>query len=134
MVVVVGHTRLMAARLLGMREVPVLVARDLTPAQAKAYRLTDNRLGEEADWDKDLLSLEVAELRDLGIDVGLTGFDANELNRMRLSAEPETGEKTRKISDGLTFQVLIDCRDEADQVALLERLKAEGRAARPLIL
>src|SRR5215213_7093202 len=54
MTVVVGHTRLMAARQLGMREVPVHVATGLTPAQVKAYRLADNRTHEEAEWDKDL--------------------------------------------------------------------------------
>ena len=50
-VVVVGHTRLEVAKILGLDEVPVHVAKDMTPAQAKAYRLADNRTGEDANWD-----------------------------------------------------------------------------------
>jgi hypothetical protein len=54
-VVICGHTRLMAAKKLGLREVPVHVADNLTPAQVKAYRLMDNRSHEDTDWDLDLL-------------------------------------------------------------------------------
>src|SRR5829696_1256395 len=73
-VIIVGHTRLMAARVLGLATVPVHVAEGLTPAQVKAYRLADNRTHEEAEWDEELLSLELGELRDLDFDLGLTGF------------------------------------------------------------
>lgn len=75
-VVIVGHTRLLAAQKLGMTTVPVHVAVGLTPQQAKAYRIADNRTGEEAEWDFELLPLELTELRDAGFDLGLTGFDA----------------------------------------------------------
>jgi hypothetical protein len=81
MTIVVGHTRLLAAQKLGMREVPVHVARGLTPAQIKAYRLADNRTHEEAAWDEGLLGLELADLRDLDFDLGLTGFDDIEIAR-----------------------------------------------------
>lgn len=78
-VVIVGHTRLLAARSLGMTEVPVHVAAGLSATQAKAYRIADNRTGEEAEWDYELLPLELTELRDAGFDLGLTGFDAEAL-------------------------------------------------------
>ena len=81
-VVVVGHTRLEAARRLKMTHVPVHVARELTAQQAKAYRLADNRTHEEAEWDEVLLKLELEELRDGGADLGPTGFDALELNEL----------------------------------------------------
>jgi DNA modification methylase len=81
MTVVVGHTRLEAARMLGLTTVPVHVAEGLTPAQVKAYRLADNRTNEEADWDEDLLALELGDLRDLDFDLGLTGFDDDEIAR-----------------------------------------------------
>lgn len=74
-VVIVGHTRLAAAKKLGWNEVPVLVATDLTPAQVKAYRLMDNRSHDETDWDLDILPLEMADLKLDGIDLQLTGFD-----------------------------------------------------------
>jgi DNA modification methylase len=82
MVVVVGHTRLEAARRLGMTEVPVHVAEGLTPAQLRAYRLADNRLHEEAEWDEKLLECEILELKDLDFDLSLTGFDPDEIERL----------------------------------------------------
>ena len=85
MVVVVGHVRLAAARLLGMTEVPVHIADGLSPAQLQAYRLADNRTNEEAEWDNELLALELGDLADAGIDLLLTGFDTDELARIRIA-------------------------------------------------
>jgi DNA modification methylase len=79
-VIICGHTRLLAAMKLGLAQVPVHVADNLTPAQVKAYRLMDNRSHEEADWDLDLLGSEIEELRDLDFDLGLTGFDQHEID------------------------------------------------------
>ena len=61
MVVIVGHTRLEAAKALGLKTVPVHVAEGLSPAQAKAYRLMDNRSHENAEWDDELLRLEFGD-------------------------------------------------------------------------
>lgn len=58
-VVIVGHTRLKAAKLLGLKEVPVTVADDLTPDEVAAYRLADNRTAEKAAWDMDAMKLEL---------------------------------------------------------------------------
>jgi DNA modification methylase len=82
MVILAGHTRLEAARQLGLPTVPVHIARGLTPAQAKAYRLMDNRSSENAEWDEALLGLELGDLQGDGFDLGLTGFDDTELNRL----------------------------------------------------
>src|SRR6516225_1610062 len=71
-VIIVGHVRLLAAKKLGLHQVPVHVADNLTPAQVKAYRLMDNRSHEEADWDLDLLGPELEELRDLDFELSLT--------------------------------------------------------------
>ena len=81
-VIIAGHTRLLAALRLGMKEVPVLVAADLTPAQVKAYRLADNRVHEEATWDEELLALELGDLSKLGFNLEATGFDADEINAL----------------------------------------------------
>jgi DNA modification methylase len=78
-VIVVGHTRWKAAHKLDLKEVPVHVAADLTPNQAKAYRLADNATNELAQWDKELLPLELADLQAVGFDLGLLGFGADEL-------------------------------------------------------
>jgi DNA modification methylase len=78
-VVVVGHTRLLAARKLGLSEVPVHIAGDLTDAEARAYRLADNRANEEASWDDELLRIELGDLGDISAE--LTAFDPSELER-----------------------------------------------------
>jgi DNA modification methylase len=78
-VVIAGHTRLLAAQRLGLADVPVHVATGLTPGQVKAYRLMDNRSGQEAEWDTVLLPLEIADLKELGYDLELTGFDEDEI-------------------------------------------------------
>jgi len=78
-VIVVGHTRYKAALKLGLKTVPVHVAADLTPQQARAYRLADNRTAENAEWDVDLLPIELGELRDEGFDLKLVGFSDKEL-------------------------------------------------------
>ncbi len=87
-VIIAGHTRLQAAQRLGMDEVPVAVASDLTPEQVKAYRLADNRVAQEADWDNDLLKLELADLKEFEFDLELTGFDKGELDAL-LAEETE---------------------------------------------
>jgi site-specific DNA-methyltransferase (adenine-specific) len=72
-VIIVGHTRYKAAKKLGLKTIPVLVADKLTPEQVKAYRLADNKTGELADWDDDLLQSELDGLVD--IDMSDFGFD-----------------------------------------------------------
>jgi DNA modification methylase len=84
--VIAGHGRLMAARKLGMDEVPVIELAHLTPAQRRAYILADNRLALSAGWDEDLLRIELGELRDEGFDLGLTGFNADEIGRLLVDA------------------------------------------------
>ncbi len=81
-VIVVGHTRWKAARKLGLASVPVHVATDLTPEQARAYRVADNQTNTLAEWDLQLLPNELAELRDSGIDWLQLGFDEDELARL----------------------------------------------------
>jgi ParB-like chromosome segregation protein Spo0J len=81
-VIVIGHLRRAAGKFLGLTEVPVHVARDLTPAQIRGLRLADNRTNQEASWDETLLALELAELKDLDFDLGLTAFDMHELDSL----------------------------------------------------
>lgn len=71
-VIIAGHTRLKASKKLGLKEVPVVVADDLTDEQVKALRLADNKVGEIAEWDFSMLEEELA---DLDIDMEQFGFD-----------------------------------------------------------
>ncbi|MFZ5722079.1 MAG: site-specific DNA-methyltransferase, partial [Pseudomonadota bacterium] len=80
--VICGHGRLLAARKLGMAEVPVIELAHLTSAQKRALVIADNRLVLEGGWDDALLVLELAELADAGFDLDLTGFSASEIERL----------------------------------------------------
>lgn len=80
-VIICGHTRLLAAQKLGLTQAPVHMAENLTPAQVRAYRLLDNRSHEETRWDEDLLGLELLDLKGMGVDLDLTGFNTDELDR-----------------------------------------------------
>jgi len=84
-----GHLRLKAARKLGLATVPVILADDLTPTQIKAFRLLANRSATWAEWDDDLLRLELDELKLDDFDLALTGFDADQL--LAIIAGEETG-------------------------------------------
>jgi DNA modification methylase len=87
--VIAGHGRLLAARQLGMAEVPTLELSHLTPAQRRAYVLADNRLALSAGWDAELLRVELGDLSADGFDLALTGFD--ELEIASFLAEPTAG-------------------------------------------
>ena len=89
MVVIAGHTRLAAARKLKLDQVPIHIATDLTANQIKAYRIADNRVSQEAKWDDDLLALELADLDLENYDLGLTGFDDDELAALMAEAVTE---------------------------------------------
>ncbi|MDD3587867.1 MAG: ParB N-terminal domain-containing protein [Thermoguttaceae bacterium] len=82
MVIIVGHVRYHAAKKLGLAKVPVLVASNLTPDQVKAYRIADNKAGEIAEWDFDLLPVELSELQGIGIDMTEFGFSEKELTKL----------------------------------------------------
>lgn len=96
-VIIVGHTRLRAAVHLGMTEVPVHVAHDLTEAEAQAYRLADNRVGEETRWDLDALMVDLDALGALDFDLTLTGFDPTELPGPPPSFEPLPAEDVKRL-------------------------------------
>jgi DNA modification methylase len=81
-VVLAGHTRLEAARQLGLETAPVHVAKGLTEAQARAFRIMDNRSAQNAEWDEELLGLELGDLMEAEFDLGLTGFTEEELDAL----------------------------------------------------
>ncbi len=81
-VIVCGHTRWKAAQKLRLTEVPVHVAKDLTPEQIRAYRIADNKSAELAEWNMELLPIELTELQGAGIDWSLLGFDQDELAKL----------------------------------------------------
>jgi DNA modification methylase len=81
-VVIVGHTRMKAAEKLGFDEVPVHVAAGLSPEQIRAYRIADNQTSNIADWDYDLLTMEITELQAANFDLEVLGFSPDELTEI----------------------------------------------------
>ena len=121
-VVVSGHTRLKAAKALGLTEVPVIVADDLDETKIKAFRLADNKVAELADWDESLLIKELAELADLNYDMGQFEFD--------LEPELGDGDDLGDIPDNInvmeTFALNVIVSDEAEQAELYEEMLGRG--------
>lgn len=87
--IIAGHGRLLAARKLGMDKVPIICLDHLTKAQQRALVIADNKLALNANWDYDLLKLELKELDDQKFDLTLTGFDIAELTSMFDEALPQ---------------------------------------------
>jgi ParB-like chromosome segregation protein Spo0J len=90
--ILAGHGRLLAARKLGLTEVPVIRFEHLSEAQKRAYRIVDNQLTLNSSWDEPLLAEETAWLRDERFDLDLIGFDASELERLLALADGETAQ------------------------------------------
>lgn len=82
MVIICGHTRRLAALMLGLVEVPVIVADDLSDEQIRAYRLADNRVAELAEWDEQILREELAKIK--GVDLSGLGFDREMLQGVQM--------------------------------------------------
>jgi len=80
--IVDGHLRFKAAKKLKLRDVPVLLADDMTEAQIKAFRISVNKVAELAEWDDELLGLELQELQEADFDLSLIGFDEDELDAL----------------------------------------------------
>ena len=91
--IIAGHGRLLAARKLGMKEVPVIVLDHLTKAQQRALVIADNQLALNAGWDMDMLKAEIEDLKLDDFDLGLLGFDDKFLDGL-LEPEPSEGSST----------------------------------------
>lgn len=102
--VVDGHLRLKAAKKLKLETVPVLLADDLSDAQVRAFRLSVNKLAELAEWDSEMLANELSDLHADEFDLGLLGFDSEELSRL-LDLEGKMG---TEVPDGKTEEINPD--------------------------
>jgi DNA modification methylase len=88
--IIAGHTRLLAAKKLGLKQVPTILVDDLTPEQVKAFRIADNKTAEYADWNFELLAQELEELKLADYDLSLTGFDMSECEKLLDTLHEET--------------------------------------------
>jgi ParB family chromosome partitioning protein len=128
--IIAGHTRVLAAEVLGMELVPVRWL-DLEVPKAHLLALADNKLGEISEWvPEELANI----LSDYGLeDAKLAGFDEDELDSLALKLAPDEGEIAGPVLGGLEYKIIIDCEDETAQRAMLERFAEEGLHCRPLI-
>jgi hypothetical protein len=107
--IIAGHGRLMAARKLGYTEVPTIELKDLTETQRKAYIIADNKLALNADWDNEILALELAELGGMGFDLDVTGFAADEIAELLSPEDDEDDSKYSKKIDAPVYEPTGDC-------------------------
>ena len=129
-VVVSGHTRLKAAKTLGLADVPVIVADDLDDTKIKAFRLADNKVAELADWDESLLIKELEELDYLDYDMGQFdfgfGLDDADGDGSDGDGSDDIGDIPDNINVMETFALNVIVKDEAEQAELYEEMLGRG--------
>jgi len=120
-----GHARVLAARKLGIEKAPCVRLTHLTEAQERAYVIADNRLAEfGSGWDVEILKIEVDELKRLDFDFKKIGWDEPELEiilnpKDKINSSPEVKIKTQ-------WLIIVECKDESEQIKILEKCLAEG--------
>ena len=119
--------RLKAAIQLGMRDVPCILCDDLTPEQVRAFRIADNKVAEIADWDWPKLAQELDELLKEDVDLSITGFSDDEIERLTKNLddidisdffsenESEAKAKNRNVFNAHTAESGLTCRNEEDR-------------------
>lgn len=144
--VIAGHGRLEAAQAIRRNggvirdfphadHVPVIELGHMSEAEKRAYIIADNKVGENGEWDNELLGAEIEFLQDADFDIGLTGFSPKEIEDI-LDSSPDgllrPGDaETGQVAE--TFGVVIECKSEMEQAQLLDRLLGEGLTVRALM-
>lgn len=120
-VIICGHTRFKAAKKLGLKKVPCIVATGLTDAEIRAYRIADNKVGELAEWDNELLASEL-ELCEMNMD----DFGIENIT----TAEDDCDEVDIKSA----FEVIVECKNETEQKNVFDEMSKKGFVCRVLTL
>lgn len=122
---IAGHGRIMAAQKLGIEDVPCMTATGWSEGKRRAYVIADNKLALNADWDTEALGLEIQDLKVMGFDIQLTGFDLDEIGA--LFYEPNEPEEPKDLSgQAERFEVIIECTDEGEQERAYNHAQAGG--------
>ena len=116
--IIAGHGRVMAAKKLGLAEVPTITLEGLTKAQVKAYVIADNQLALNSGWDFDILNLEVESLTEMGFDVSLLGLS----DLMPDNLDEKENNSLSDVKDEDQFLLVIECKNETDQNIIYEEL------------
>lgn len=149
--IIAGHGRVLAARRIGLAQVPVVVLDHLSDTQKRAYILADNRIGENAGWDDEILRLELEDLKDADLDLAVLGFSEDEVAALLAEAGPEdapsaqeeTPEEVPEPPDEAVTQagdiwiigkhrlICGDCRDSATVARLFDGARANMAITSP---
>ena len=133
--IIAGHTRYKASIKLGLSTVPVRYL-DLDPADADLLMIADNKIGEKADWNNDLLSEILTEMNGYGLELDVLGFSEEELSNLIDTMDVLDNNNDQYIEEDpkLTYKLIIEDLTEETQYELIEKLEAEGYKCKPLIL
>jgi len=107
--IIAGHGRVMAAQKLGLDKVPCICLAHLTETQKRAYIIADNKLALNAGWDEEMLGLELTDLREVDFDLGLTGFNADEIEAALNPDDPDFAPGTEDDQGKLDEKSPIEC-------------------------
>ena len=114
--IVAGHGRFEAAKLLGLKLIPVICVEHLSDAQLRAYSLADNKLAERAGWDRETLAVELEELQvllpEIGLDLTVTGFEPGEVDALLLDFEEDRPSDGAEDEPGEVDALLLDFEDD----------------------
>ena len=126
-VIIAGHTRLLAAKKLKMKKVPVIVCSDLPPEKVKALRLADNKVSEFSVWDDDLLAKELEELADFeGLDMLDFGFDLGDDD----FEEEKPAKEPKEVDTDSEYCIIVECDTEEELQQAFEQLTEDGYKCR----
>lgn len=122
--IIAGHGRVLAARKLGMDEVPTIDGSDMTETQKRAYVIADNKIALNAGWDEELLALEIQDLKEMAVDISLLAFDPSELVTSQIDYsvldDEEIDEQLDEMQQGVRKAIQIefepDDYDEAQEL------------------
>lgn len=122
--IIAGHGRVLAARKLGITEVPTIDGSDMTETQKRAYVIADNKIALNAGWDEELLALEIQDLKELAVDISLLAFDPSELVTTQIDYsvldDDEIDEQLDEMQQGVRKAIQIefepDDYDEAQEL------------------
>jgi ParB-like chromosome segregation protein Spo0J len=125
--IIAGHGRVMAAGKLGMEKVPCIRLGHLTETQKRAYIIADNKLALNSGWDEEMLGLELSDLREADFDLGLMGFNAEEIEAALNPDEPDPeGVESPEGNFPEQYAVTVVCDNESHQAKTFDRLTEMG--------
>jgi hypothetical protein len=134
--IIAGHGRVLAAGRLKLETVPCIRLTHLSDAQRRAYILADNRIAMNSGWDMEMLANELSDLHADEIDLGLMGFEVDELETLlgiESSDDESTNENNGLQVGNIEYRVVTQVASEAAQAALIDELEKRGFTCQPLM-